>query len=179
MDQNQQKAIYTRLSENVIGSTEIRNVAKDMGRDHDFGLLLWKDGQLNHRMLAVLILDIKQLDPATVDRMIVDLERFPVSEQVRLSDWLIANLIMKKEKLVPDLRDWYKAESMVKQRIGWSYHARTLGKGKVDEGRNQALLEVLENKLASADPLVQDIMNWCAAQIGICDEKLRDRCIDL
>jgi 3-methyladenine DNA glycosylase AlkD len=33
--------------------------------------------------------------------------------------------------------------------------------------------------MAGADEMVQEPMNWCAAQIGIEDEGLRGRCIEL
>jgi 3-methyladenine DNA glycosylase AlkD len=44
---------------------------------------------------------------------------------------------------------------------------------------NEQLLAHIEQALAAAGEKVQWNMNWCAAQIGIADERLRGRCIAL
>jgi len=40
-------------------------------------------------------------------------------------------------------------------------------------------LAAVEKHMADAPAMVQEHMNWCAAQIGIADESLRARCIRL
>jgi 3-methyladenine DNA glycosylase AlkD len=51
--------------------------------------------------------------------------------------------------------------------------------GQKNQALNEALLEHIEQELAAAPEKVQWNMNWCAAQIGIADERLRGRCIAL
>ncbi|HYW06932.1 MAG TPA: hypothetical protein VE913_08250 [Longimicrobium sp.] len=59
----------------------------------------------------------------------------------------------------------------------WSVHARSIRGG--DHELNEELLEHIERDLPEASAGVQWNMNWCAAQIGIGDERLRGRCIAL
>lgn len=48
-----------------------------------------------------------------------------------------------------------------------------------DRAHHTHLLEALEQSMADADAMVQEPMNWCAAQIGIADAGLRGWCIQL
>jgi 3-methyladenine DNA glycosylase AlkD len=49
-----------------------------------------------------------------------------------------------------------------------------------DHDLNQELLGFLEQHRAhEEEEMIQKTMNWCAAQIGIADDKLRSRCVRL
>lgn len=109
--------------------------------------------------------------------MIQDIEAADQQDQRQLSDWMIANVLMKKASLKKEAGTWLSAKSIIKQRIFWSIQARTI-KAENQE-RNVQLLEVPEQKLGSANEMVQEPMNWCAAQIGIEVENLRGRCLKL
>ena len=82
------------MESEAITSTEIRTLAREIGKDHELDNDLWAVNNTNHRLLAVL-------------------------------------------------------------------------------------LGVLESKMQKSDPLIQETMNWCPAEIGILDEALRDRWIRL
>ena len=109
--------------------------------------------------------------------MIADIEAAEPQDQRQLCDWMIANVIMKKSALKHEAMQWRSEPSIIKQRIFWSVQARTI-KAEHQE-RNTHLLESLETRMAGAEEMVQAVMNWCAAQIGIEDAGLRGRCIEL
>jgi 3-methyladenine DNA glycosylase AlkD len=58
-------------------------------------------------------------------------------------------------------------------------HARLMRRNKKALDNSRMLLGGLEKKMQKSDPLIQETMNWCAAEIGILDAALRDRCIRL
>jgi 3-methyladenine DNA glycosylase AlkD len=128
-------------------------------------------------MLSLLILDLKPLDAAWLERMVSDLEAIDGKEQSQLLDWLIANVIMKKAALKKVAESWRSDPSTVRRRTFWSVQARSVRAG--DHALNEQLLAHIERDLPAADEKVQWNMNWCAAQIGIADEALRPRCIAL
>ncbi len=109
--------------------------------------------------------------------MIADIASAEEHDQRQLCDWLIANVIMKKSALKQEAMTWLAEQLVIKQRVFWSVQARTI-KAENQE-LNTHLLESLETCMAGADNLVQETMNWCAAQIGIADAGLRGRCIQL
>lgn len=128
-------------------------------------------------MLSLLILDLKAVDVAYVERMISDLEAVDGKEQSQLLDSLVANVIMKKAALKNETAKWRDDPSTLRQRVFWSVQARSVR--AENHALNEQLLQHIERELPAATEKVQWNMNWCAAQIGIADERLRGRCIAL
>lgn len=118
------------------------------------------------------------MNTRSIERMIADIASAEEQDQRQVCDWLIANVIMKKRALnKQEAMQWRSEQSVIKQRVFWSVQARTITAENQD--LNTHLLEALEQSMAGADAMVQERMNWCAAQIGIADAGLRGRCIQL
>jgi 3-methyladenine DNA glycosylase AlkD len=158
-------------------NTEIRTITKEVGKCSELAAHLWKSGGFSPRMLSLLILELKAVDVPYIEMLISDLEAADGKEQSQLLDWMIANVIMKKPALKNETAKWRDDPSTLKQRVFWSVHARSIR--AENHELNEQLLEHIEQELAGATGTVQWNMNWCAAQIGIADERLRSRCIAL
>jgi 3-methyladenine DNA glycosylase AlkD len=169
--------VLERLDRTKPNNTEIRALAKQLGKSSELAADLWMRGGFSARMLSLLILDLKTVDVAYVDMLLADIEATDGREQSQLLDWMIANVIMKKAPLKAETEKWRSARSTLRQRVFWSVQARSIRGG--NQAANEKLLENIEQELATADEKVQWNMNWCAAQIGIADERLRNRCIAL
>lgn len=169
--------LIDRLNSTKPNLTEIRAIAKEYGKNQAIADYLWQHGGTSSRLLSLLILDLKAMSPQSIESMIANIEAAAPQDQRQLSDWLIANVIMKKSALKNAAMQWRSEPSILKQRVFWSVQARTI-KAENQE-LNTQLLESLETSMAGADERVQEPMNWCAAQIGIEDEELRGRCIQL
>lgn len=171
------QALLERLDGSRLLNTEIRVIAKEVGKSSDLAAQLWKSGGFNARMLSLLILDLKAVDAPYMETLVSDLEAADAREQSQLLDWLIANVIMKKAPLKNETAKWRDDPSTLKQRVFWSVQARSVR--AENHALNEQLLEHVERELGGASDKVQWNMNWCAAQIGIADERLRSRCIAL
>jgi 3-methyladenine DNA glycosylase AlkD len=171
------QALLERLDSAQPKNTEIRSIAQEQGKNHELATQLWKHGGFTARMLSLLILDLKAVDPSYIEMLISDIENADGKEQSQLCDWMIANVIMKKAPLKKEATKWRSARSTIKQRVFWSVQARSIR--KENHELNEQLLEHIEKELPGASGTVQWNMNWCAAQIGIADESLRERCIAL
>jgi 3-methyladenine DNA glycosylase AlkD len=169
--------VLERLDRTKPNNTEIRALAKQLGKSAELAADLWRRGGFSARMLSLLILDLKTVDVAYVDMLLADIEATDGREQSQLLDWMIANVIMKKAPLKAETEKWRSERSTLRQRVFWSVQARSIRAG--NHAANERLLEHIEQELGSADEKVQWNMNWCAAQIGIADERLRNRCIAL
>ncbi|CAJ38202.1 DNA alkylation repair protein [Methanocella arvoryzae] len=155
--------------------TRIRAIADETGKNTDLADALWATGIIKARLLSLLLFDLKTVDEKRIDSMIADIEKAPEKDQVQLSDWLLSNVIMKKNPLKKQVAGWASENSLIKQRLYWQFRAKTIG--AEDKELNLQLLDYLENHIVDAPPLVQWTMNWCIASIGIQDETLRERCI--
>ena len=158
-------------------NTELRTIAKEQGKNAELAAYLWKHGGFSARMLSLLILELKAVNVPYMEMFISDIEAADAKEQSQLLDWTIANVIMKKAVLKNETAKWRSDPSTIKQRVFWSVQARSVRAG--DHALNEELLEHIERELPTASEKVQWNMNWCAAQIGIADERLRGRCIAL
>ncbi|HST57053.1 MAG TPA: DNA alkylation repair protein [Longimicrobium sp.] len=171
------QAVLERLESTRPNNTQIRTIAKELGKNADLAAQLWASGGFSARMLSLLILDLKAADVATIEKMMADISAAEGQDQSQLLDWTIANVIMKKAALKNETAKWRDDPSVLKQRVFWSVQARSVK--AENHAHNEQLLAHIEQALPAAGEKVQWNMNWCAAQIGIADERLRDRCIAL
>ncbi len=171
------QALLERLDRTRPNNTGIRTIAKELGKNAELAAHLWTHGGFSARMLSLLILDLKTIDVPRIETMIADLEAVDAKEQSQLLDWLIANVVMKKAALKNETAKWRDDASTLRQRVFWSVQARSVR--AENHALNEQLLAHVERELAAAGEKVQWNMNWCAAQIGIADERLRGRCIAL
>jgi 3-methyladenine DNA glycosylase AlkD len=172
------QALLERLDGTRVLNTEIRAIAREQGKSSGLAAHLWKNGGFSARMLSLLILEIKAVDVPYIEMLISDIEAVAeAKDQSQLLDWMIANVIMKKAPLKNETAKWRDDPSTIRQRVFWSVQARSVR--AENHELNEQLLEHIEQELPAATEKVQWNMNWCAAQIGIADERLRSRCIAL
>lgn len=173
----QARGLVDRLASTKPNLTQIRAIANECGKNQETADELWKHGETSSRLLALLVLELKAVNHQSVERLIADIEAAEEHDQRQLCDWLIANVLMKKSALKNEAMRWRSEQSNIKQRIFWSVQARTVK--AENQALNADLLASLEARMAGVHAMVQETMNWCAAQIGIADEGLRERCIQL
>ncbi len=167
--------ILKRLGDNPkLG--DVRNIAKEIKKDHDLAMKLWATGQFHPRMLAILIMDKKQLSSTLVDSLFADMETHRYDERLQLADWLMANQLTKDNNLIALIMSWKDDAAPLKRRIYWYYQGRLRWMGKVQPNSAELLPEI-ERHIATESPEVQWAMNFTAGWIGIYEPGFRSRCI--
>ncbi len=139
---------------------DIRKLAKTIKTNHELGLELWATGNVDARLLAILLLKPKALSPEELDAMV----RVATFSQV--ADWLNA-YIVKKHPAKEALREaWMADDDPMAARAGWNLTAERIAKNP--EGLDiAALLDRIEAEMAEAVPETQWTMNNTLAEIGI------------
>ena len=74
-----------RIKANSAPLAEIKALAKEIGRDQPLALEHWATGQLQSRLLAILVLDRKLLDQALVDELVAGMANCSLTERNQLS----------------------------------------------------------------------------------------------
>lgn len=166
------------LDESKSNLTQIRTLAKEIGKNQPMADALWESGDFKGMLLSILIVDIKTVTGERIAQQTRDIEAIGEhKEQEQICDWLVSNVILKKPALANEVSHWMDETSIIRQRIFWQYRARTI---RVEETElNRGLLERIEQTIAQVHPMVQWTMNWCAASIGIEDPEVRQGCIAL
>src|SRR5215217_521866 len=149
---------------------DIRSVAKAIKTNHSLALDLWATGNVEARLVAILIMVPKKLSIDELDAMVRS-EKF-----LWAADWL-SNYVIKEHPEKEQLRlRWMQSDEPMNARAGWSLTAISIARGP--EGLDvPALLDRIEKEMPKAEPEVQWTMNTALAYIGIHHPVLRERAL--
>ena len=151
---------------------DIRALAKKIKTNHELALELWKTGNIDAQLLAILLMKPKELSPKELDKL-VRTARF-----AWVADWLNAYIV--KEQPPADKETlrikWMEDDDGWAARAGWNLTASRIAKG-ADGLDLPALLDRIETEMAAAPPETQWTMNCALGEIGIHFPKLRKRAI--
>jgi len=149
---------------------DIRNLATKIKANHALGIALWKTGNIDARLLAILLINPKNLPGDELDRMVRSVGF------VQVADWLNSYLVKKYPDKETLRQRWMADDDPWIARAGWSLTSERIGKNP--EGLDlPALLDRIESEMGDAAPEAQWTMNFCLAGIGIHFPKYRKRAI--
>lgn len=171
--------VYKQASKENVKLGDIRKLAKEIKTDQELALELWSTGEFYPRQLSILILDKKQLSHELIESLYEDIKKHSFKEMTHLSDWLMANQLMKDKKLISMIESWQNDSCSLKRRTFWYYQARLRWMGKTDFDNTKKLLDIIEASLVNESPEVQWAMNFTAGQIGKWQKEYRERCINI
>lgn len=172
------QAILAQFESQDMKFGDVKKLAKTIKVNHDLAFELWATKEYMIRMLSTLIFDKKQLSGDDIESLAADMYTHTDDERNRLSEWLLANQLMKSKKLTNEIENWKHHDLSVLRRLYWYYQARLRWTGKIHPNSSE-LLDVLEKDMTDESEDVQWAMNFLAGQIGVYQPEFRDRCIAL
>ncbi|MDN5662029.1 MAG: DNA alkylation repair protein, partial [Brevibacterium aurantiacum] len=155
-----------------VNLTKLRAVAKEMKKNDELAVELWNTGDTAARLVAILIMRPRSYDAQHLDAMLRE-ARVP-----KVHGWLV-NYIVKKSKHAESLRlDWMDDPDPIVASAGWALTSERVNKSP--EGLDlSGLLDTIEAQMLGADERLQWAMNETLSYIGIENEDLRPRAIDI
>ena len=151
---------------------DIRTLAKKIKSDHKLALELWETGNLEGRLLATLIIDIKKLTAGDLDKMIRSIG------YGHLADWFICYVVKQHSEKESLRKRWMADNDPSAGRAGWSLTTESVTKSP-DNLDFTALLDRIEKEMATAPELAKWSMNFCLIDIGIHSPEHRNRAISI
>ena len=149
---------------------DIRVLAKEIRTDHALALELWDTGNLDARLLAILLMKPKTLSAETLDAMVRG------NRVIQTADWLNSYIVKAHPEKEALRQQWMQDTDPMAACAGWSLTAERIAK-KPDGLDLGALLDRIEAELADAAPEPQWTMNMALAMIGIHHPALRARAL--
>lgn len=149
---------------------DIRKLAAEIKTDDRLAAALWDTGNLDARLLAILLFRPKNLSREQVDSMV----RSVGSEQV--ADWFIPYIVKRHPDKESLRQSWMHDDDPWAARAGWSLTHERIEKNP-DGLDLSALLDRIASEMGNAAPEVQWTMNFCLAAIGIRFPEHRERAI--
>lgn len=149
---------------------DIRKLAKKIRNDDALAAALWDTGNIDARLLAILLIDPAKLSRDELDRRVRSVDFAGVA------DWLSAYVVRRHPDKELLRQRWMEDESPWAARAGWDLTSEKIGKNP-DGLDLPALLDRIESEMAGAAPEAQWTMNFCLAGIGIHFPEHRERAI--
>jgi 3-methyladenine DNA glycosylase AlkD len=166
-----------KLKQFGVAMGDLRALAKKIKTDHKLALELWKTGNIDAQLLAILIMKPKELSAKEVDKLVREATFFSVA------DWLNAYIVKEQPDAEKEtLRTkWMKDKDGWAARAGWNLTASKINKGGAgDDGLDgEALLDRIEKEMPKAPPQTQWTMNNTLIAIGVQQAKHRKRAIGI
>lgn len=109
-----------------IGLTELRKIARKIGRDHALALELWKSDVYEARILGLLIDDPKQITRAQAEKQVEDLDEPVLAHVFSSCDASLA----KVPYIVELAADWIDSKDKVRRSCGYGLLSEIAGSKK-------------------------------------------------
>lgn len=144
-----------------LGLTQLKKLAKTIGKDHDLALQLWDTENYDMITLSTLVDEPKKVT------------REQVEEQLKkLQFWMLAhsycsNLLPKVAFRQELMEDWLIEEDDTKRRVAYllAYHIAKDNK-TLDDSYFEPIIETIQSKLQAEENFVKDAMNNALIMIG-------------
>lgn len=173
------QSIFEQASAEPLRMGAIKKLAAAVKKDHALGMELWSTGALGPQLVAVLIMDKMLLTQEVIEDLVSDMSKHSDDSRNRLSEWLMANQLMKSKKTIALIESWRDHASPTLRRLYWYYQGRLRWMGKVPQDNASELLAYLDERMGSETPEVQWAMNFTAGWIGVHEPKYRSECVAL
>lgn len=149
---------------------DLRKLAAKIKTNHQLALALWDTGNIDARLLAILLIKPQDLSRDEIDRLVRS------GNFAQVADWLNSYVVKNHPDKETLRQAWMKDDDPWAARAGWSLTSERVAKSP--EGLDlPALLDRIESEMGNADPAAQWTMNACLAGIGIHFPKLRKRAL--
>lgn len=170
------------MGENQFGVKhgDIRALAKQIKTNHPLALELWKTGNAEAQLLAILLMKPTELSTDDLERLMKSVE-YPkalvhTAAFSHVMDWFHSYVIKEHPEKEALRKKWMTSKDRWCARAGWRLTAGRVVKSP--EGIDlEGLLDRLEAEMGKAAPEIQWTMNTCLAEIGINHPKLRKRAL--
>jgi 3-methyladenine DNA glycosylase AlkD len=145
---------------------DIRTIAAELKMQPELGWELWKTGNLESQLLAILLFQPKKLSQVQLEELAETISYFHVS------DWFASYLLKNHPSKISLGEKWMNHPHVWKHRLSWSILAGRLAK-KDPTLQAAHWLSIIEEKLATSPFEIQWTMNSALANIGIYWENYR------
>ena len=161
---------HSQLKSFGIGLTQLRKLAKQIGRDHQLASELWKSNIYDAKVIGLLIDDPKQVTRTQAEQQVEQLQGGYLSHVFASCDATLA-----KAPFAFDLAcDWMESDDPVRRRCAYGliYELSKKNPKGMDDEFLLVLIERIKNQIKGEDMWVRESMNTALMGIGKRNKKL-------
>jgi 3-methyladenine DNA glycosylase AlkD len=162
-DQLDGMARFAIVGEGRLGVSvpEMRKLAKEIGKDHELALRLWKTGIPDARIVACMVGEPEKLTEKQMEDWVRDFDSWDVCDQVCM------NLFEKTPLAGKKIHDWSKREEEFVKRTAYALIACLAWHDKdAEDDKFLALFPVIKQGATDERNFVKKAVNWALRNIG-------------
>ena len=162
-DQLEGMARYGMVAERRLGVSvpDMRKIAKELGKDHELALELWKTGILEARIVAAMIDEPEKLTEKQMEEWVKGINSWDVCDQVCM------NLFEKTPLAWKKILDWSKREEEFVKRTAFALIACLAWHDKkAEDEKFIKLFPVIKHGATDERNFVKKAVNWALRNIG-------------
>ena len=165
MGSDQNRKIYARHgvgdSQFGVSFKNLRKMAKEVGIDPYLAEMLWRSGNHDARMLATLIIDVKNIEEQTLDRWVDDLDNYVITDA-------FSEMVSRTDFPYKKSKEWINLPGEWISSAGWNLISNLALKDKsLDDNFFLTLLEIIESTIHERPNRTRYSMNNALIAIGI------------
>ena len=151
----------------------LREMAREIGRDHELALELWGSGIHEARILATIVDDPARVTAAQMQQWVREIDSWDVC------DHACGNLFRYTPRAYRAAFQWAKARGEFVRRAGFSLMAQLAVADKAaDDATFEAMFPLIVAAASDQRNMVRKAVNWALRQIGKRNPRLRRRAIE-
>jgi 3-methyladenine DNA glycosylase AlkD len=157
-----------------VSAPVLKEMARNIGRDHGLASALWKSGILEARILAAFIDEPERVSPAQMDKWVRDFDSWAVCDGVCLH--LFVNTPHAHEKAV----QWSRDKREFVKRAGFTMMAcLPVHDKKASDTEFEKCFPLILRASVDERNFVKKAVNWALRQIGKRNQPLNNKAIQL
>ncbi len=152
----------------------LRQMAKDIGRNHQLASELWKSPVHEMKILAIFIEDYKQVDEEQMDAWVNDFYSWDICDQA------CSTVLDKTPIAIQKSFEWTSSEKEFVKRAGFVMMAcLSVHDKKSDDSLFEQFFPYLIKEAGDGRNFVKKAVNWAIRSIGKRSMNLRSKALDL
>ncbi len=155
-----------------VSTTDIRKLAKEIGKSSELACELWETGYHEARLLAVLLLDKKFVSNSQIEQWMEDVFSWD------LCDHICKNLIIKMSNYDYFIQNWYTSNKVYKLRAVFTLIASAaIHDKKLKDDKIEQYLELIKDGSINSHEHVKKAVSWALREIGKIDENNNEKAL--
>jgi 3-methyladenine DNA glycosylase AlkD len=139
---------------------ELRKIAKELGKNHNVALKLWKTGVPDAQILASMIGEPEKLTEEQMEEWVTDFNSWDVCDQV-------CNNFFNKHPLAwKKIFDWSKRDEVFVKRAAFALLSSLAVHDKASDEKFIDYLQVIKREAVDDRNFVKKAVNWALRNIG-------------
>ena len=155
-----------------VSTPEIRKLGKSIGVSPQLAAELWKTQYHEARLLSVLVMDIREIDPPFIEALMEDVISWD------LCDHICKNLIIRMDDYEDFIFRWCNEDRVYLKRAAYCLVSTSVVKFKnIDDDRIDEYLELIRLYSDDSRLHVKKAISWALREIGKMDHASHDKAL--